>query len=82
MAELPSAAKPPAPPRPNQPGQEGCTREDSGKAGPFSVERLEMDLTFVDVSCVQTKHTAGRGTLPDSAPTASGEQAVKGFERL
>ena len=31
-----------------------CTRDDYGKAGPFSVERLKMDLPFVNVLCVQT----------------------------
>ena len=36
----------------------GSTREDCGKAGPFSVERLKMDLLFVNVSGVQIKYTA------------------------
>ena len=30
-----------------------CTRDDYGKAGPFAVERLKMDLPFVNV-CVCT----------------------------
>ena len=37
-----------------------CTQDDHGKAGPFSVERLKMDLSFVQLLCVYkssvTKH--------------------------
>ena len=38
-----------------------CTRDDYGEAGPFSVERLKMDLPFVNLSRVQTstQRTAG-----------------------
>ena len=32
--------------------ERGCTRDDYGKAGPNSVERLKVDLPFVNVLCV------------------------------
>ena len=31
--------------------ERGCTRDDCGKAGPFSVERLKMDLPVVQGRC-------------------------------
>ena len=34
--------------------ERGCTRDDHGKAGPFSVEPLKMDLPFANCVCVQT----------------------------
>ena len=43
--------------------ERGCTRDDYGKAGPFSVERLKMDLPFVTVSCVQTSAQRSAGPL-------------------
>ena len=51
--------------------ERGCTRDDCGKTGPFSVERLQMDLAFVNVSCVQTstqrsEHRACRQFLTSS----------------
>ena len=36
----------------------GCTRDDYGKAGPFSVERLKMDLSFVQYFVCANKYTA------------------------
>ena len=41
----------------------GCARDDCGKAGPLSVERLKMDLPFVNVSCVQTSTPRSAGPL-------------------
>ena len=35
--------------------EHGCTRDDYGKAGPFSVEPLKMDLPFVNVLCVHSE---------------------------
>ena len=43
--------------------QRGCTRDDHGKAGPFSDERLKMDLPFVNVLCVQTSTQRSAGPL-------------------
>ena len=38
-------------------------RDDNGKAGPLSVERLEMDLPFVNILCVQTSTQQSAGPL-------------------
>ena len=38
--------------------ERGCTRDDHGKAGPFSVERLKIDLPFVNVFVCTNKYTA------------------------
>ena len=35
--------------------ERGCARDDYGKAGPSSVERLKMDLPFVNILCAQTR---------------------------
>ena len=43
--------------------EHGCMRDDYGKAGPFSVERLKMDLPFVTISCVQTSAQRSAGPL-------------------
>ena len=43
--------------------ERGCTRDDHGKAGPFSVERLEMDLAFANVLYVQTCAQRSAGPL-------------------
>ena len=40
-----------------------CTRDDYGKAGPFSVERLKMDPPFVNVLCEQTSTQRSAGPL-------------------
>ena len=41
----------------------GCTRDDYGKAGPFLVIRLKIDLPFENVSCVQTSAQRSAGPL-------------------
>ena len=42
----------------------GCdTRENYGTAGPLSVERLRIDLPFVNVSCGQTSTQRSAGPL-------------------
>ena len=41
--------------------ERGCTRDDYGKAGPFSVERLKMGLPFVNVLSVHTEHSRRAG---------------------
>ena len=38
--------------------ERGCTRDDYGKAGPFSVERLKMDLPFCEQIVCTNKPTA------------------------
>ena len=43
--------------------ERGCTRDDYGKAGPFSVVRLKMDLPFVNFVCVQTSTQRSAGPL-------------------
>ena len=43
--------------------ERGCTRDDYGKAGPFSVERLKMGLPFVNVLSVQTSTQRSAGPL-------------------
>ena len=44
--------------------ERGCTRDDYGKAGPFSVEaRLKMDLPFGNVLFVQTSTQRSAGPL-------------------
>ena len=43
--------------------ERGCRRDDSGKAGPFSVELLKMDLPFVHASCAQTSTQRSAGPL-------------------
>ena len=46
------------------PCERGCTRDDYGKAGPFSAKRLEMDLPFVNILCVLVcthEHARRRG---------------------
>ena len=35
--------------------ERGCTRDDYGTAGPFLVERLKMDLPFVNVLCAHSE---------------------------
>ena len=45
-----------------------CTRDDYGKAGPFSVGRLKMDLPFVNVSCAQTRLSIQRSTRLGATP--------------
>ena len=41
----------------------GCTRDDYGQAGPFSIERLKMDLPFANVLCAQTSAQRSAGPL-------------------
>ena len=53
---------------PNQEGwhffcERGCARDDHGKAGPFSVERLELGLPDVNVSCAQKSAQRSAGPL-------------------
>ena len=50
--------------------ERGCTRDDCGKAGPFSVARLHMDLPFVNVF-VCTQGSASRPLGGVTSPTAS-----------
>ena len=43
--------------------ERGCTRDDYGKAGLFSVERLKMDLPFHECLCARSEVPALLGDL-------------------
>ena len=58
----------------------GCTRDDYGKAGPFSVEWLKIDLPFVNVLCVQT--SAQRSAGPLSARSWKNAMSLCGTEEI
>ena len=52
--------------------ERGCMRDDYGKAGPFSVERLKRDLPFCEyVSCA----------YKEALRRSAGPLAVGGWER-
>ena len=60
--------------------ESGCARDDHGKAGPFSVERLKMDLPFVNAMCVQTsaQRSAGLSWPHQQDHPAAGLEEVPG----
>ena len=71
------AGRAPPPPWPQQEGwhfycERGCTRDDHGKAGPFSVERLQNAPAFCERSCVQTSTQRSAGPLAAAERSATG----------